>query len=168
MSTFALYVLFLKAVLTSFSGFGSVPMVRQDLVEHRQVLTDERLNDAIALSQASPGPLGMYVVVVGYFVSGVPGAVAGSLALATPALFSVALLRTLRRGNVSTVLGACRGIVISSCVLMLSAGAQLAPHAATTLPLALITTGSFALLALTRVPPVVVVAVAAAIGMTLP
>lgn len=70
MSALALYWLFLRAVLLSFSGFATVPLLREALVLNHALLTDLQLNDAIAMSQASPGPLGMYVVIVGYFVAG--------------------------------------------------------------------------------------------------
>ena len=82
MNAVVLYFLLLRATALSFSGFASVPVIREDLVVTRGVLTDEELNSAIAISQASPGPLGLYVVVLGYFVAGVPGALAGALALA--------------------------------------------------------------------------------------
>ena len=82
MNAVVLYFLLLRATALSFSGFASVPVIREDLVVTRGVLTDEELNSAIAISQASPGPLGLYVVVLGYFVAGIPGALAGALALA--------------------------------------------------------------------------------------
>jgi hypothetical protein len=88
-----LYLLLLRATALSFSGFASVPVIREDLVVTRGVLTDEELNSAIAISQASPGPLGLYVVVLGYFVAGVPGAFAGALALATPAILAIPIAR---------------------------------------------------------------------------
>ena len=69
MSVVMLYLLLLKATVLSFSGYASVPVVREDLVVNRGVLTDEQLNDAIAISQTSPGPLGLYVVIAGYLVA---------------------------------------------------------------------------------------------------
>jgi chromate transporter len=93
MTVIALYWLFLRAVLLSFSGFATVPLIRDALVLHDGLLTDSQLNDAIAISQASPGPLGMYVVLVGYLVSGLSGAVAGVLALATPAVLAIPIAR---------------------------------------------------------------------------
>jgi chromate transporter len=83
-----LYFLLLGATALSFSGFASVPVIREDLVVMRGVLTDQELNSAIAINQASPGPLGRYVV-VRYFVAGVSGALAGALALATPAILAI-------------------------------------------------------------------------------
>ena len=96
MNAVVLYLLLLRATALSFSGFASVPVIREDLVVSRGVLTDEELNSAIAISQASPGPLGLYVVVLGYFVAGVPGALAGALALATPALLAIPIARAVR------------------------------------------------------------------------
>ena len=97
MNAVVLYLLLLRATVLSFSGFASVPVIREDLVVSRGVLTDEELNSAIATSQASPGPLGLYVVVLGYFVAGAPGALAGALALATPALLAIPIARAVRR-----------------------------------------------------------------------
>jgi chromate transporter len=43
-----LYLLLLKATLTSFSGLASLPVVRADLVARYHVLTDRQLNTAVA------------------------------------------------------------------------------------------------------------------------
>jgi chromate transporter len=101
-----LYLLLLQATLTSFSGLTSIPLVRNDLVVGRAVLTDDELNSALAIGQTTPGPVGLYIVVVGYFAAGIPGAIAGALALATPALLAVPMLRALRLGKTDTVAGA--------------------------------------------------------------
>jgi chromate transporter len=37
------------------------------------VLTDQQLNEAVAITRSTPGPVGLYIVSVGYFVAGVPG-----------------------------------------------------------------------------------------------
>jgi hypothetical protein len=34
------------------------------------MLTDQRLNEAVAISRNTPGPVGLYIVSVGYFVLG--------------------------------------------------------------------------------------------------
>jgi chromate transport protein ChrA len=56
MTALSLYRLFLRAVLLSFSGFATVPLLRDALVLQHGILNDAQLNDAIAISQASPGP----------------------------------------------------------------------------------------------------------------
>jgi chromate transporter len=157
MSAWALYLLLLRATLTSFSGFASVPVVRDDLVLHRHVLTDDQLNAALAISQSSPGPFGLYVVVVGYFVAGVAGAVAGMCALATPAAFAIPILRASMRGRTETVASASAAIVIAASVLMIIAATRLIPTATPTLPHAGIALVSLAALATGRIAPVSVV-----------
>jgi hypothetical protein len=83
MNPVLLYFLLLKATLTSFSGLASLPVIRADLVTSRHVLTDDQLNTAVVVSPTTPGPVGVYVVSVGYSVAGVPGAVAGWAAMCT-------------------------------------------------------------------------------------
>jgi len=96
-NVFVLYLLLLKAIITTFSGLASVPIVRNDLVLHRHVLTDRELTTSLAITRTTPGPMGLYVVSVGYFVDGTPGAVAGWLAMVTPALLMIPLLEFVRR-----------------------------------------------------------------------
>lgn len=167
MTALALYWLFLRVVLLSFSGFATVPLLRESLVLDHGILTDTQLNDAIAISQSSPGPLGLYVVVVGQFVAGLPGALAGVMALATPAVLAIPISRLLLRGNVRILQGACSGIVIASCGLMVTTGLRLAPQATLTpWHAALIIVGTL-VLALTKVKPVWIIAVAAVLGLVL-
>ena len=167
MNVVLLYFLLLRATALSFSGFASVPVIREDLVERRGALTDEQLNSAIAISQASPGPLGLYVVVLGYFVAGIPGALAGALALASPAILVIPIARAVRRGRDSRVRGACSAIVIASCVLMAATSVRLAPEAAPSFSLAVLAGAGLIVLASGRVPPVVVIVGSALLGTVL-
>ena len=165
MSALELYWLFVRAVLLSFSGFATVPVLRDALVENSRLLTDAQLNDAIAISQASPGPLGMYVVLVGYFITGVPGALAGVLALITPAFLAIPISRLVLRGHSAALGGACSGIVIASCALMMTTGLRLLPQAAPSVPYLIIVVVGAAMVALTAIKPVWVIVIAAGIGL---
>jgi chromate transporter len=167
MSLLVLYWLFLRATLLSFSGFASVPLIRDALVLARGVLTDTQLNDAIAISQASPGPLGLYMVIVGYFVAGIPGAMAGMLSLFTTALLAVPIARVVLRGQSGALKGACRGIVLVSCALMLATGLRLAPEATPTAAYLVLVSVGFSVLALTNIKPVWVIVGSAACGLIL-
>jgi chromate transporter len=164
MSAWPLYLLLLRAVLASFSGFASIPVVRDDLVLHRHVLSDDQLNAAIAISQGSPGPLGLYVVVVGYFVGGISGAVAGMCALATPAFLAIPIVRASLRGRDEWVRAASAAVVIAASVLMIIAAVRLAPAAAPTVETAVIALVSLAALATGRIAPVYVVIAAGAVS----
>jgi chromate transporter len=165
MNTFLLYLLLLQATATSFSGLTSVPLVRNDLVVRRAVLTDEQLNSALAIGQTTPGPIGLYVVIVGYFVDGIPGAVAGMLALATPALLAIPVLGALRVGRADLVAGAARGIVIAASVLTLWTAVGLAESAVTTFPLAIVGLAALGLMAAARIAPLWIVLLTGAVGL---
>lgn len=165
MSAWALYLLLLRATLTSFSGFASVPVVRDDLVLHRHVLTDDQLNAAVAIGQSSPGPLGLYLVVVGYMVKGSRGAAAGMCALATPAILAIPILHASFRGRTDTVARASAAIVIAASALMAIAAHDLTPTAIPTVPLSAIALGSLATLGTARIAPVYVVIAAGVLGL---
>jgi chromate transporter len=164
MNPLALYWLFLRAVMLSFSGFATVPMLRDALVLNHRLLTDAQLNDAIAIAQASPGPLGMYVVLVGYFITGIPGALAGVFALITPAFLGIPISRLVLRGRSGTLRGACSGIVIASSALIMATGFRLIPQAAPSVPYLIIVVVGAAVVALTAIKPLWVIGIAAGIG----
>jgi chromate transporter len=166
MNVFLLYALLLKATLTSFSGLASLPMVRNDLVVERKVLTDRDLNTAVVAGRTSPGPNGLYLVSVGYYADGLPGAVAGLLALMTPAFLIVPMMRWVgTRAESPRVKSAIRAVVLASAGLLLSASVPLARDAITGWVTFGIVLASFAVLALTKIDTLWVVLGGAVIGL---
>jgi len=128
------------------------------LVLTHQALTDSQLNAAIAVGRTTPGPAGLYVVSVGYFVSGVPGAIAGWLALVTPSLSVILFLRYLgRRVEHRRVKSALQAIVLASAGLLLATALPLAREALSGVLLALIALGSVLILIFTRLDSVWVI-----------
>lgn len=127
MSVIALYFLLLKATTTSFAGMGSLPQIRQDFVVTHGVITDEQLGQAVVIGRSTPGPVGAYVVAIGYFADGWPGAIAAWLAMITPALLVVPLLTVLQRWlHLPRVRGAVDAVVIASAVLLLTSVVRMA------------------------------------------
>lgn len=127
MSVLALYLVLLQATLASFSGFGSLPQVREDLVVRHRVLSDEGLNRAVLVARTSPGAQGIYIVSVGYQVRGLEGAIAGWLALATPALLVIPIWAiTSKHMGHARVRGAIEGLVLGSAILIVWATVPLA------------------------------------------
>jgi chromate transporter len=119
MSTLAIYVLLLKATASSFAGMGSLPQIRQDLVVTAHAITDEQLSQAVLIGRSTPGPVGAYVVSVGYFAGGVPGAMAGVLAMMTPAFAAIPLMALMQRWlHVPRVRAAVDAVVMASAVLL--------------------------------------------------
>jgi len=87
-----------KATVTTFNGPMSLPILRDELVVRRHVITDRELTAAVTAAQSAPGPMGIYVVSVGYCVAGIPGAAIGWLALVTPGFLAVPLIRGMAGG----------------------------------------------------------------------
>jgi chromate transporter len=160
------YLLLLKAMLTSFSGMSSVPIVRQDFVVTHHALTDRQLNTALVAGQTGPGPIGLYLVSVGYFASGVPGAMAATLAVMTPAFLVLPLLRWMaKRSDSPPVRRAINGVLLASAGLIVSATMPLTRDAITgPVPIAILA-ASFTLLAFTHVQSAWVMLGAAAAGL---
>jgi len=126
MSIVVVYLLLLKATATSFAGMGSLPQIRQDFVETHRFLSDDQLSQAVLVGRATPGPMGAYVVAVGYFAVGWPGAVAGWLAMITPALAAIPLLAAIQRWlHLSRMRAAIDAVVIASATLLVAAGVRL-------------------------------------------
>lgn len=127
MSAVLIYLLLLKATMTSFAGMGSLPQIRQDFVETRQAVTDQQLSQAVLVGRATIGPMGSYVVAVGYYAGGRPGAIAGWLAMITPALIAIPLLTLIKRWlHLPRIRAAVDGVIIASAVLLVGSGVTLA------------------------------------------
>ena len=130
MSLWVLYGLLLKATMTSFSGMGSLPQIRQDLVVTHSALTDEQLSHAVLLGRSVPGPVGVYVVSAGYMAAGWPGAIVGWLALVTPALAAIPLLVVVARWHhLPRVRSGVDAVVVAGAAMLVPAGLQLARDA---------------------------------------
>src|SRR5713101_4158732 len=90
-SVAALFFYFMKVgVLLFGSGFLLLAFLRADLVSKAHWLTETQLLDAIAVSQATPGPLSTVATFIGYVLAGWPGAVSATMGVFLPALIHVA------------------------------------------------------------------------------
>jgi chromate transporter len=124
------YLLLLKATVTSFAGMGSLPQIRQDFVETYHLVSADALSEAVLVGRATPGPMGAYVVAVGYLAAGSPGAVAGWLALVTPAFMALPLLTTVQRWlHLPRVRSLVDAVVIAGATLLFPAAWGLARDA---------------------------------------
>jgi chromate transporter len=127
MNLFLLYLLLLKGTVTAFAGPASLPVIQDSLVAHHHVLTDKQLNEAVVITRSSPGLVGLYIVNVGYFVAGVSGAIAGWLAMITPAGIMIPLVHFVgRRMENPRVRSVLQSVVIASAGLLLAAAIPLA------------------------------------------
>lgn len=130
MNIVVVYLLLLKATVTSFAGMGSLPQIHQDFVDTYHLVSNDALSEAVLVGRATPGPMGAYVVAVGYLAAGWPGAVAGWLAMVTPAFAALPLLATVQRWlHLPRVRSLVDAVVIAGAALLVPAGVNLAADA---------------------------------------
>ena len=163
MNLVLLYLVMLKATVTSLNGPMSLPILRDELVTKRAMISDRELAAAVTAAQSAPGPMGIYVVSVGYFVAGVPGAFAGWLAMVTPAFAAIPLMRGLgRRLEHRKARRFLDAAVLASGGLIIMSVEPLARASIQTSFRGIVAITAFALVAQTRLPTVLIIAGSAA------
>ncbi len=86
-----LFVYFLKVGFVLFgSGYVLLAFLQADLVDHWHWLTETQLLDAIAVGQATPGPVFATATFIGYLLGRSEGAVLATLGIFLPAFILVA------------------------------------------------------------------------------
>ena len=114
--------IFLKSTCTSFAGLASLPEIRHELVDDRHWATDEQIDQSIVITRTTPGPVGGWIVAVGYMVDGVPGAIAGWLAMTLPSLLVILLVGYFgKRAQHPRVRGMLQSVVLASATLLVLA-----------------------------------------------
>lgn len=166
MNVLLVYLLLLKASVTSFSGLASLPTVQADFVGKHHILTDSQLNTAVAAGRSGPGPAGIYLVNVGYLAAGVPGAIAGWLAVVTPAFLMLPVLRYFSRyAGDRRVRSAIQAVLLSSAGLLLSATIPLGHDGLKNWWTIAIAAATFVVLVFTRIETFWVVIASAGLGL---
>ncbi len=145
----SIFFYFLKVGAVIFgSGYVLLAVLRADLVVNRHWLTDAQLLDAIAVSQATPGPFFTVATFIGFILGGWRGAVLGTMGMFLPAFVYVGMtahiLPKLRR---SLLAGAfLDGVNAAALALMAFVGFQFARATLVNLPAFVLVTASVFLL----------------------
>ena len=167
MNIVLLYLLLLKGTCTAFAGLASLPVIHDTLVTQYHVLTNDQLNEAVVITRSTPGPVGLYIVSVGYFVAGIPGAIAGWLAMISPAALIIPLVhfsgRHIERPHIRAVLQA---VVIASAGLLLAAAIPLARDGLTDAVTVAIAVASLIILLTTELDTLWIILGAAAVSLS--
>jgi len=136
-ATAALFLYFLKigAILVG-SGYVLLAVLRADLVLRLHWLTDAQLLDAIAISQATPGPFFTVSTFIGYLLCGWKGAALATVGMFLPAfIYVAAMARFLPALRKSPIAGAfLDGVNAAAVALMGFVGYQFARAALVTPP----------------------------------
>jgi chromate transporter len=161
-----LFALVLKATLLSTGGQGNLPMLHQDIVTGRGWLTGQQMAEAVGIGQIAPGPNGLWVVSLGYFVDGVRGALLSALAVALPPFVILLILRLYRRAEKhpaieSFVRGLNMAVIGVSVVILLR---LLTSTGGVSVSGVLFVAAGFGLMAARRVPVPIILLIAALVG----
>lgn len=130
-----IFLVFLKAGALLFgSGYVLVALLRADLVEGLGWITERQLLDAIAVGQATPGPLLSTAGYLGFLLAGLPGALAAAIGIFLPAFILVAFLEPIVAAVRARPLAAAALRGAGAAALGLMAGVTLELSAATLVP----------------------------------
>jgi chromate transporter len=128
-TTTGVFVYFLKIGALLFgSGYVLLAVLREDLVTRMHWLTESQLLDAVAVSQATPGPFFTVATFVGYLLSGWRGAGLATVGIFVPAFTYVALTASVlpRMRKSPTASAFLDGVNAAAIALMAFVGFQFA------------------------------------------
>jgi chromate transporter len=164
MNPLTLFWIMLKGALLSTSGTGNLPIVHQDLLA-RGWATDRQFAESLAVGQISPGPSGLWVISMGYFVDGLRGAVLTLVAIALPPLLVLLLVRFYGRfGHHPATQGFVRGLGLAVAGIFVVVLGGIMNGAGWTATNVTIMLGTTAVAATRRVPVLLMLALAAVVG----
>lgn len=89
-----LYTLFFRIGAVTFGGgYAMLPILRREIVQNRQWMSEESIMDYYALSQGLPGIIAINVsAFIGYRRRGVPGVLASALGMVSPCIIIISVI----------------------------------------------------------------------------
>lgn len=119
-----LYLAFFRiGGLTFGGGLAMLPMLKHELVEKKQWVTEEEILDYYAIGQCTPGIIAVNVsTFVGYKRKGILGAIFSTLGMISPSLIIISILAMFLQQFLDNkyVAHAVGGIKVVVCALMLN------------------------------------------------
>jgi chromate transporter len=169
-----LSALFLHFLSLSVFATGGAMALASDMhryvVDEHAYITHTQFMNSIALAQAAPGPNILFITVMGWQIAGLPGALATTFGIAMPALiFPILISRLSRMKQFDRMLKALqRGLGPVALGLMASTSFLLVRQAPGGWIGPVMIAAAVLMLTYTKVPPLVPIAVAGAIGAFIP
>lgn len=120
-----LYIEFFKTGLFAVGGGMATLPFLQDMAVHTGWFTTAQLADMVAVSESTPGPIGVNMATyVGFTVGGLPGAVVATVGLITPSLIIILIISAFLQAfrNNRYVNAAFYGLRPASTAMVASAG----------------------------------------------
>lgn len=166
-----LYWAFLRiGGLTFGGGLTMLPMLKFELVEKKEWISEDELIDCYAIGQCTPGIIAINTATfVGYKKAGISGGIFATMGMVTPSLVIITLIAACLENFMDNVwlghaLMGVRGIV---CALMLNTVITLAKKSLVSPIFYVVCAVAFLLALLTNVPTILIVVMAAVFGILL-
>ena len=167
----ALGKLFLAFIKVGTFGFGSgpamIPLIQAEVVDVHHWLTPQEFVDALAMGNALPGPIAVKLAAfVGWEVAGLLGSLVAILGVSAPAaagmlIFAYLLYEHKDNPRINGMFVALRPVVIGMLAWVVW---TLFPRSVANWQAGVLALASFVVLAFLKVHPILVVVVAAALG----
>jgi chromate transporter len=164
MSLDRVFLAIFLASLLGFGGLGSLPILRGQLTG-AGLAPDTLILHALAVGNISPGPNGLYLVAIGYFVAGLPGALVACLAMVLPPLLVLVLERVRSRLiHLARFRSCLQSLSLAVVALLATTSGGLVAHVVTR-PLGVIMVVTGTVLLLRKAPPLIGVVLAVVVGL---
>jgi chromate transporter len=158
-----LFVVIMVASLFSFGGLGSLPVLESQLSSNG-VSPHAVVLPSLAVGNISPGPNGLYLIAASYFIGGISGSLVACAAVVVPPFLVLAVQRAKQRLiHLPRFRAMLRSLALAVVALLAVTDWTLVKQAATG-PLAIAVMVAGTLMLLVRVPPLIGVLAAIAVG----
>lgn len=157
----------LISLMTIGGGFAAIPEMHRVAVDSYGWMSSETFANLFALAQAAPGPNLIIVTLIGWHVAGVPGALVATFAICAPAFVIVFVVSRMwaRWNRLPWYRTFERGLVPVTVGLVLASGWLLTASTGTSWMSYVVTAVAAASILWKRVNPIVILAVAGALGL---
>lgn len=163
-----MFLIFLRIGCFTFGGgFAMIPLIQREIIK-KEWIEESELIDIIAISQTIPGAIAVNIALfIGYKIAKIKGAIIACLGVIIPSFVIILLLATIftQVQDHEIVEQVFKGVYPAIVALILYAGIKLAKVSIIDWFSLLIFIGSFFILILTDVLPIILILVAAILGL---
>lgn len=166
----ALFWIFFKIGSLLFgSGYVLLSFLKAELIDHRALISQSLLLDAISVGQFTPGPVFTTATFIGYVLNGFAGAFVATAGIFLPAFLFVAvsipLYHKMEKSHLLRDL--LDGLVLGSLGLLFMTSWTFSQTTLNTLPLLLLFLLSLGLLGRFKIPPTLLILLGGIVGLIL-
>jgi chromate transporter len=162
------YLTWFRIGLFTFGGgYAMLPMIEKEIIERHHWTTEDEVMNYYAIAQCTPGVIAVNVsTFVGYFQSGVLGALASTLGVISPSILIISAIAGILTtfSDLAVVQHALSGIRIAVCILMSTSIIKLFKKGVVDVCTSVIFGAALMVAMLTNVPTVLLVISAGVLG----